>query len=44
MVFYDSKEIEASLKLTGFENVKISDVNIKDPKTGQTIQAQSIEA
>ena len=44
MVFYDSKQIEANLKLAGFENIKISDVNIKDPKTGQTIQTQSIEA
>ena len=44
MVLYDSKQIEANLKLAGFENIKISDVNIKDPKTGQIIQTQSIEA
>ena len=44
MVFYDSKQIEANLKLAGFENIKISDVNIKDQKTGQIIQTQSIEA
>lgn len=44
MIIYDSKQIEANLKLAGFENIKISDVNIKDPKTGQTIQTQSIEA
>jgi hypothetical protein len=44
MVFYDSKQIEANLKLAGFENIEISDVNIKDQKTGQTIQTQSIEA
>ena len=44
MIYYDSKQIEANLKLAGFENIKISDVNIKDQKTGQTIQTQSIEA
>ena len=44
MVFYDSKQIEANLKLAGFENIKISDINIKDQKTGQIIQTQSIEA
>ena len=44
MVLYDSKQIEANLKLAGFENIEISDVNIKDQKTGQTIQTQSIEA
>ena len=44
MVFYDSKQIEANLKLAGFENIEISDVNIKDQKTGQIIQTQSIEA
>ena len=35
MIDYDCKQIEANLKLAGFENIKISDVNIKDPKTGQ---------
>jgi len=44
MIYYDSKQIEANLKLAGFENIKITDVNIKDQKTGQTIQTQSIEA
>ena len=44
MVLYDSKQIEANLKLAGFENIKISDINIKDQKTGQIIQTQSIEA
>ena len=44
MVFYDSKQIEANLKLAGFENIEISDINIKDQKTGQIIQTQSIEA
>jgi hypothetical protein len=44
MVFYDSKQIEANLKLAGFENIEISDVNIKDQKTGQIIQTQSIES
>ena len=44
MVYYDSKQIEANLKLAGFENITISDVNIKDPKTGQTIQTQTVEA
>lgn len=43
MLTYDSKQIEANLKLTGFEDIKISDVNIKDEKTGKMIQTQSIE-
>ena len=44
MLFYDSKQIEANLKLAGFEDIKISDVNIKDEKTGKTIQTQQVEA
>lgn len=44
MVYYDSKQIEANLKLAGFEDIKISDVNIKDEKTGLTIQTQTVEA
>ena len=38
------KQIEANLKLAGFEDIKISDVNIKDEKTGLTIQTQTVEA
>ena len=44
MLFYDSKQIEANLKLAGFEEIQINDVKIKDEKTGQQIQTQSIEA
>ena len=44
MLFYDSKQIEANLKLAGFEDIQISDINIKDEKTGKNIQTQSIEA
>lgn len=43
MLSYDAKQIEANLKLAGFENIQISDINIKDEKTGKTIQTQSIE-
>ena len=44
MLSYDSKQIEANLKLAGFEDIKISDTNIKDEKTGHYVQTQSIEA
>ena len=44
MLSYDSKQIEANLKLAGFEDIKINDINIKDDKTGKLIQTQSIEA
>ena len=44
MLFYDSKQIEANLKLAGFENIKISDITIDDEKTGKKIQTQIIEA
>ena len=44
MLAYDSKQIEANLKLAGFENIQTSDINIKDDKTGKIIQTQSIEA
>ena len=44
MLAYDSKQIEANLKLAGFEDIKINDINIKDDKTGKMIQTQSIEA
>ena len=44
MVFYDTKQIEANLKLAGFENIKINDVTITNEKTGQKIQTQEIEA
>ncbi len=44
MLFYDSKQIEANLKLAGFEDIQISDINIKDEKTKNIIQTQSIEA
>lgn len=44
MLFYDSKQIEANLKLAGFEDIHINDVNIEDEKTKKRIQTQSIEA
>ena len=44
MLFYDSKQIEANLKLAGFEDIHISDINYQDGKTKKTIQTQSIEA
>ena len=44
MLSYDAKQIEANLKLAGFENIQISDTNIKDEKTGKIIQTQSVEA
>ena len=44
MLFYDSKQIEANLKLAGFEDIQISDISIEDEKTGKNIQTQSIEA
>ena len=44
MLFYDSKQIEANLKLAGFEDIHINDINIQDQKTKKTIQTQSIEA
>ena len=30
MIFYDSKQIEANLKLAGFENIKITDIKYQD--------------
>ena len=44
MVTYDAKQIEANLKLAGFENITISDVTITNAKTGQKIQTQELEA
>ena len=44
MLFYDSKQIEANLKLAGFEDIHIKDISIQDEKTKKTIQTQSIEA
>ena len=44
MVFYDTKQIEANLKLVGFENIKISDTNVKEEETGQLVQTKLIEA
>ena len=44
MIFYDTKQIEANLKLVGFENIKISDINIKDEESGQRISTKLIEA
>ena len=44
MLTYDAKQIEANLKLAGFENIQISDINIRDEKTGKIIQTQSVEA
>ena len=44
MIFYDTKQIEANLKLVGFENIKVSDINIKDEESGQRIGTKLIEA
>ena len=44
MIFYDAKQIESNLKLVGFENIKITDITIRDEETGQKIQSQLIEA
>ena len=44
MIFYDTKQIEANLKLVGFENIKVSDINIKDEESGQKIATKLIEA
>ena len=44
MIFYDTKQIEANLKLVGFENIKISDINVKDEESGQRIATKLIEA
>ena len=44
MVFYDSKQIEANLKLAGFENIKITDINYDDEISKHEIQTQEIEA
>ena len=44
MVFYDSKQIEANLKLAGFENIKITDIKYQDKLTKHEIQTQQLEA
>ena len=44
MLFYDSKQIEANLKLAGFEDIHVGDITIQDEKTKKSIQTQSIEA
>ena len=44
MIIYDCKEIEANLKLAGFEKIKTNEINIKDPTTGIKTQTQLIEA
>ena len=44
MIFYDSKQIEANLKLAGFENIKISDIKYNDEISKHEIQTQEIEA
>jgi len=44
MIFYDSKQIEANLKLAGFENIKISDIKYNDEITKHEVQTQEIEA
>ena len=44
MVFYDSKQIEANLKLAGFENIKITDIKYQDEITKYEIQTQQLEA
>ena len=38
MIDYDCKQIEANLKLAGFEDISSSNINIKDEKTGHMIQ------
>ena len=43
MIFYDSKQIEANLKLAGFENIKISDIKYNDEITKHEIQTQEKE-
>ena len=44
MVFYDTKQIEANLKLAGFENIKITDISYPDEKLNANIPTQQIEA
>lgn len=44
MIFYDIKQIEANLKLAGFENIKITDIDYKDKVTKNEVQTQEIEA
>ena len=44
MIFYDSKQIEANLKLAGFENIKITDIKYQDEILKHEIQTQVIEA
>ena len=44
MIFYDSKQIEANLKLAGFENIKINDIKYPDEITKHEIQTQQLEA
>ena len=44
MVFYDTKQIEANLKLAGFENIKITDTSYPDEKLNTNIPTQQIEA
>ena len=44
MIFYDSKQIEANLKLAGFENIKITDIKYQDELTKHEIQTQQLEA
>ena len=44
MIDYDTNQIEANLKLVGFENIRIIDTNIKDEESGQRIPSKSIEA
>lgn len=44
MLFYESKQIEAKLKLAGFKVIHISDINYQDEKNKKTNQTQSIEA
>ena len=42
MVFYDTKQIEANLKLAGFENIKITDTSYPDEKLNTNIPLNSI--
>ena len=44
MIPLDCKQIEANLKMAGFEKIKTSETNIRDPTTGIKTQTQLIEA
>lgn len=43
MLPYDAKQVEANLRLVGFENIETKDTEIIDEKTGQVQPSMSIE-